>query len=201
MKKKITNFFIFLIICAGVGAQTVIKIPFRQPLPFIVTPENVFLLLNQGESKELGLEVLVTGGTGTYTYTWLSDGIQLATTPTLTINKTGTYQLVVRDTGSCRSLSTYSVTTSSGLDDPAEISTSVFPNPSKGIVRIKSSVLNELNLVSVFTSDGRLVSKIALKDNLVDNVKVLNLSFLPAGQYHLSMQFGKRIINRVLILE
>jgi Secretion system C-terminal sorting domain/Carbohydrate esterase, sialic acid-specific acetylesterase len=65
---------------------------------------------------------------------------------------------------------------------------SVYPNPSRGMINIDSKVswLNFNPTIEVFNLMGELISKVSI--NVFDDVKSLNLTFLPEGQYMLRIK-------------
>lgn len=82
-------------------AQTVIDMTFVQNPLFEVSTNDVTASLDQG-SLSLGADVVITGGSGTYTYRWYTtDGQTLASDSSLEVTAAGEYLLDVTDQCDC----------------------------------------------------------------------------------------------------
>lgn len=74
----------------------------------------------------------------------------------------------------------------------------LFPNPTRGILRIESKSENPLQTISVYSSIGQ---KMLLYDNLnVSNMEI-DLSALPSGMYIVTLNIGNRIYSDKIILQ
>jgi len=98
-------------------AQTVINVPLEQYPPLTVLAEQVTVDLPP-EGFTLGSDLVVTGGDGTYTYTWTdAEGNTLSQSPTLTITNPGSYFLTVTDGHDCRVSTQFTATPGTGISN------------------------------------------------------------------------------------
>lgn len=186
----------------GLFAQTLIRIPFIQPKVFTVTPQTKYTTLPVNGSIKLGEDASVSGGSGIYSYLWTSEGKEMGTTNTLTVDKTGNYILEIKDGKGCTSSIMYYVTDgSSALEKTTELKMIVFPNPSEGIVNIQLKTLEGLEKITVITPDGQTVATYTDGDySFKDNQISLDLKNLPKGQYFISLYTNTTILTNAIIL-
>lgn len=193
-------FFIFLFITVtflSSKAQTVIKIPFVQPDKFVVLPQSVYKSFESNLTINLGLEVEILGGSGNYTFSWIYEGLEIGTDPTITITQRGTYTLTVDDGVGCKSTVNYFVDPSSGLENLYEETTTIFPNPTDGHFYIQSKEINNLDKVEIRSLTGEIYGSYLKKDQ-VDKIQ-LDASGLSSGYYFVVSHFGATRITKALI--
>jgi hypothetical protein len=169
--------------CQGQSANVVVTVTQRPVTPVIALNGNV-------------LTGTITGGTTGLTYRWYRDGV-LTNRTTLTLNLTpadqGVWQLVaVRNT--CTSDTSNAVTyTVVGLAEAQDKSILVYPNPTTG------KVMMDLTSGVVFSS--ATVADLTGKLLLSSDLPTLDISALPAGVYHLTIQTNQGRVLRRLIKE
>jgi len=193
---------LFSLFYLGVSAQALIKIPFIQPAVFTVTPQTKQTTLPETGSIKLGEDAFISGGSGNYDYLWTTEGRELGTANTLTVDKTGNYCLEVNDGHGCKSSIMYYVTNgSSGLENTTELKMIVFPNPTEGIVNIQLKKSDGLEKITVLTPDGRTIATFLQGDySYKDNQISLDLKNLPKGHYFISLHFDTKIRTNAIIL-
>lgn len=133
--------------------------------------------------------VSVTGGTGSYTFEWLSDGQTVDVVEDLENATAGSYLLEVLDANGCLVRSdtqTIELVTSVVHTDLGGTLT-LFPNPTRGILAIKSDIdLKQIGKeVQVYDLTGQVIKIIQ-----VSNFQSIDLSDLSIGMYFLRMQIG-----------
>ena len=169
--------------CQGQSANVVVTVTQRPLTPAIALNGNV-------------LTGTITGGTAGLTYRWYRDGL-LTNRTTLTLNLTpadqGVWQLVaVRNT--CTSDTSNAVTyTVVGLAAAQDKSILVYPNPTTGKVQIDVAVGAVFASATVADLTGKLL--------LSSDLPTLDISSLPAGVYHLTIQTNQGKVLRRLIKE
>lgn len=133
-----------------------------------------------------GASIILDANNSNATYLW-STG---ATTQTITVNTSGTYSVVVTNTGGCSSSDTVVVSMSpDGIEDASDISQTikVYPNPAKDIININISNLELLHskviLVDAF---GRTIRSIAIENKL----QGLFMAGIAPGIYVLKFENG-----------
>jgi predicted dienelactone hydrolase len=124
-------------------------------------------------------------------YQWYLDGnpISNSDAQTITVTQDGDYTVEVFYVNGCPETSApYTVTTTS-LAEYALKDFTIYPNPTKGFIRIEGIGLNGVD-IELYNLVGELVSNYS-----VDNNETINLSTLPEGVYLLKVNgFTKRVI-------
>ncbi|MGE6354955.1 T9SS type A sorting domain-containing protein [Flavobacterium sp. NPDC079362] len=87
------------------GCSTVKNFTITEPTVIVVTPSQINLTCNGGTNGSAS--VIVTGGTGAYTYSWFPTGGTAATATGLTA---GTYTVTVKDANLCQTTQTFTIT-------------------------------------------------------------------------------------------
>ena len=186
MKNKLLAFlFLTIPFCATV-AQTVIKIPFQQPKPFVVQPQAIDKSINNA-SIDLGLDIEIHGGSENYIFSWIFNDEEIGTNPTITISEAGIYTLLVRDGEGCESFVTYTVNSGTGIEDintQASSSIVLYPNPTTGAFSVKTPENQQPDKIEVYNLEGKLMTE----ENL------------PAGHYLVTLYFGDKKITKPLIV-
>ncbi|MBN1112944.1 MAG: T9SS type A sorting domain-containing protein [Bacteroidales bacterium] len=141
--------------------------------PFLIQVDT--LMVNDS------LQLIVSGGTGDYTYTW-TDTLGISVTQS-NLPKAGTYTLTITDENACAvSYSNIVVpdTTVNALPiiKMASKTLQVYPNPTKGELTVSSAdILDKITLVDL---SGRSLLQ---KKNIGESKITLNISTLPTGIY------------------
>lgn len=203
--KKSTLLFLILFFCSfcAVNAQSVIKVPLVQKEYFSVSPTTVMITLEESESKELGLEAEISGGSGTYTFEWLLNGQVVGTDPTHTVNsQKGTYYFVIHDGDGCSSTITYNVNGGSGLEDITAGAFTIYPNPGNGLINIHSDMIAGLESVKVYRLSGQIVRAFNIDKKIPHSTSLsLDLTDLSKGYYLILFEVGDHEITKIIILQ
>lgn len=102
------------------------------------------------------VDASITGGQATYSYSWSN----AATTEDINTLAPGTYTLTVTDDYGCTGTQTFTVGTTTGLDQPvANYMLSVLPNPTNDYFKLINGSAKNIS-VSVYTTDGKLISNL-----------------------------------------
>jgi len=187
MKNKLFTFLFLVIPFCSAVAQTVIKIPFQQPEPFIVQPQAIDKSIKNA-SIELGLEIEIQGGSGNYLFSWIYNDEEIGTNPTISVSEEGVYILSIKDGEGCESSVTYTISNETGIKniDMQESSSFVlYPNPTTGAFSVQSPENQEPDKVEVYNLEGKRMTQ---DENL------------PAGHYLVTLHFGNKRITKVLIV-
>ena len=119
MKQALTALLLCLLSLTA-QAQTVINVQIEQYPPLKATATTVEAEL-AANGITLGSDLVVEGGSGTYTYTWTNNsGTVLGSEKTLLVNATGDYFLKVADSKDCQVTVAFKVTASTGIEGLAE---------------------------------------------------------------------------------
>ena len=137
MNRSLTATILFTAAVFGCQAQSVVKIPVAQNPLFEVSANNVAVSVpDGGAGATLGGDLVISGGSGHYTYRWYDGSdVTLGTESTLSILSPGIYYLDIEDTCECLQTIEFNVTTAS-IDDPGIAMTAITPNPTDGPVEI-----------------------------------------------------------------
>ena len=159
--KRLLVITLLLAATLKVASQSVVNMHVRQNPLFGVSTHEVTAVID-GTPLTLGADIVVTGGSGNYTYCWSRQGATLANTPTLTGSTADEYTLEVSDECDCRQTVAFHITdiASVGKVDP-----------------------DDIRQTCVFNTLGVLLR--------VCNGAAYDLSGLPKGQYVVSMTDGK----------
>jgi len=145
-----------------------------------------------GDSSGI-IDITVTDALPPLTYLW-SNG---STSEDLTGLDSGDYTVVVSDSSGCTGTATINVPFTVGVDESLSALTfAVFPNPTSGHLRIKSTIGHEQTLVSMYNLQGRLV----LKQQELMSDGSLDLSAMPAGIYTLLLSNDEEVRYKKIVI-
>lgn len=192
MKKKLLSLLLLVMGAMGVNAQSVVNLNLKQNPIFGVSTNEVSAVI-EGTGINIGADVVITGGSGHYTYRWYNANGDLDTRATLFVNKAGDYYLDVKDECDCKQTVVFHITGTAGVDNVLVKSLKVFPNPTEGPVNIESP--KAISQVLVFSANGTL-----LRVFNEDAVSQIDLSSLNAGHYVLQLvtNDGKLLTSKVI---
>lgn len=202
MNRKLVFLFLLGIgMAVSANAQSLIRIPFAQNPPLVVSTENVSVTIPES-GLELGADLLIEGGDGMYTYLWTLNNESVGTESTLFVDAPGDYYLEITDGKGCKRSVKFAVVDPTGIKEEQASLLSVYPVLTKGEVYIKSSFNDRLGQVSVVSMDGKLVRvfNAALLEPDGDGVVRINLAGLPAGRYLLVCAFENQLITKKVVL-
>ena len=164
MKEFVFLLCLCILNCTQGHSQAVLNFTVKQSPPLTVTTLKD-TVLKKGDSIQLS--VVVTGGSGSYTYSWTPvSGLNKADilSPVAVVDTTITYTLKVSDPNGCSKVSAVQlkVTTITALDPIAtELGLQIFPSPNNGTFFITTrKPLNERYiLIELFDALGNQVYK------------------------------------------
>lgn len=179
--------------------------------PDCVSPRTMAtVLVEPGFDVTISDDVTIIAGesttltaSGGATYSWspvigLSDPSAATTEANPAV--TTTYTVTVTDEDGCTSTAEVTVTVegnlSTGVD---EMSFSLHPNPSTGIINVNASNLTYPYTIEVFTLDGKTVYKDENRGN--ESVTIIDLSRLANGMYYLRLSNGDFEFMEKVILQ
>jgi hypothetical protein len=144
-----------------------------------------------------GQMLTLSPGVGFASYLWSTN----ATTPSINVNTTNTYWVVVTDNHSCTASDTIIVTVIDGISESViDKAVDIYPNPSRGIVsvRINRQLKNfELQITDV---EGRIILTDSHSNNNLFN-KNYDLSEYAKGIYYLRIFSADGNTTRTLIIQ
>lgn len=82
----------------------------------------------------------------------------------------------------------------SGIAVIDDISVDIFPNPTDGILNIRSAQLDELEKISLYSVDGKIGYS-------TKGTSSINIAHLPKGFYFLRLQFKEKSITKAILLQ
>ncbi len=174
----------------------IVVIPFEVSNPPILVVADAILTDPQtGSSNDGSIDILVEGGTGTYTFQWLLDGQVISTEEDLVNVGPGTYQVAVRDENDCVYLSlNYDLESVVGVNDLEFLqSFKVFPNPTSEYIEISFEDQSTKSLVaSLYNNQGQLI----ITNVNLESGDIIALDQVTNGIYILELSDGKDSIYR-----
>jgi hypothetical protein len=203
-------FYLFLFLPQCLAAQYLVTLMVTQ------APELSFTLLKQdttimkGSSVDLGNGLVVTGGSGTYSFKWspgksLSDSIILH--PVASPADTTLYMLTVTDKNNCSFSVNYRVNVktpdvkSDLIQRKSDLEAVIFPNPGKGNFWLKlSGVPAERIGVTIADYSGKIIHQLVIRDFQGNHTESFRLN-QTNGVYHLRIESGLTVLNRSFIID
>lgn len=182
MKKLVLLLYMLVGVVLSVRSQAVINMPFTQNPALTVSTQSAFLAF-QEPGMELGADLVITGGSGTYRYRWTSNGAELGTEPTLYVTAMGVYSLEIFDTCDCEQTVTFHVNDGSGIESLEASACKVYPNPAADYLIVESGTGKEMKQVSLVAANGQLVKVFA---DVWGSKTMLSLDGIAPGQYLLN---------------
>lgn len=185
MLKPFAAFSILAGVSMSTEAQTVALFAVSQPPPFHIDVGDDLTFV-----PGLTLEVLVTGGTGDYSYLWgppeFLDDPSSQTPAVLGLVGTTLFTVQVTDIGlGCVLTDELLVDAGIGMSEAVEQAFMLYPNPSKDFVRIRGPV--GLRRVRLNSLSGALILE---QSELTSRELVLDLTSVPAGVYFLTIELA-----------
>lgn len=146
------------------------------------------------------IEAVVSGGSGSYDFSWSGPDSYESTDPDIDGLSGGTYTLTVTDSNGC--IVSLEIEVGDIVDDVLEFDASfaiaVYPNPSSNTVTLESSEFVGKTRIMLHDGTGRLIMN--GEHIVVDGRIQLNVSGLAAGTYHVVASCnGNRGIERIQI--
>ena len=180
MNKSIVATIMFAAASCLCSAQSVVKIPVAQNPLFEVSTNNVAVSIPDGDSgATLGGDLVVTGGSGHYTYRWYdASNANLGSDATLSILTPGIYYLDINDTCDCLQTIEFNVTTASLDAVSMSQAITITPNPTSGPIEIDGIDAVQIAIVSMA---GRMEALIVSHDGTP--IHSADLGSLAHGQY------------------
>jgi len=203
LKMKIISRFLLLLgfVVAAFGissAQSIVAIPaFDQNPVFSVSATSVFLSFS-GEKMTLGGDLVISGGSGTYTYEWTAADKVLGSGPTLEIASPGKYILSISDACDCQKTVIFNVTGQGGVSDASSNSFRVYPIPAVDRLTVEARNGKNMMQVSVTSMDGRMVIFSPVENKSKCNV---NVSELPAGMHVVHCVYEGKEVETTMFLK
>ncbi|MDE6306365.1 MAG: hypothetical protein K2L90_07225 [Muribaculaceae bacterium] len=197
MNRSLTATILFTAAVFGCQAQSVVKIPVAQNPLFEVSANNVAVSVpDGGAGATLGGDLVISGGSGHYTYRWYDGSdVTLGTESTLSILSPGIYYLDIEDTCECLQTIEFNVTTAS-IDDPGIAMTAITPNPTDGPVEISGFDAIQISAVSMA---GKMEMLLNSPDG-ISPIHYADFGMLPHGQYLITLTDvqGNTIVRKLL---
>ena len=158
------------------SAQTRIPMPVSQNPPFEVSTNEVTVEF-AAPQMTIGGDVIVAGGSGTYSYRWCRGSEEISTEAVLTIEEAGVYDLYISDTCDCLQHVTFTVQAAS-VEGVGGDTVALYPNPVTDYLTISGLRLRQVCVVSMA---GALVA--VHGDFAPGTATQVDMTSLPAGEY------------------
>jgi len=149
------------------------------------------------------IDVNVEGGTGPYTYKWLSaSGGLITTAEDLSGVITGTYTLQITDANGCQVSQTFVVPfVSSSSTREMERNIALFPNPASGLVTLAIDDAQILTAdISVFDMSGKIYRTYPTAD-VSAGTFVMDFSDAAEGVYMVRLRFENQVVVKRLVIQ
>ncbi len=156
------------------------------PTPLIATLD----VTNEAgaSTNEAGIEVVVSGGLGTYTYLW-STG---ATSPSISGLGVGEYKVTITDQNGC-SIEESRAIFSTGIEEVELLEIMTYPNPTSDRFQIRTNEVGVLD-AKLYDVTGKLQWQGSIQDQ-----HWINLS-LSTGMYYLQLEQGnKKATTKIVV--
>lgn len=140
----------------------------------VIVSVNPNPIVNLGSDITTSTTITLDAGNVGSSYIWNT----LETTQTIIVDSTNSYFVTVMDENGCVDSDTIVVTFNIGLNEEANSTCYIYPNPSNGKFNIQMSNINENVVVSIFDVKGNLVfSKelISYNNNIQSDIHLIDL--------------------------
>jgi len=194
-------FYLLLFIPQCLAAQhfVTLKVTQAPELDFSLSKQDTTIM--KGSSVVLGNNLLVFGGSGTYSFKWspgksLSDSLVLH--PVASPADTTRYLLTVTDKNSCSFSVNFQVNVktpdvkSDRIRQQSDLEAVLFPNPGDGnfILKISGVPVDKIS-ISIMDQSGRIFHRVIINDFQGEHLETFRLK-ISGGVYHLCLESGLR---------
>lgn len=183
------------------NCETTNSVTINEPSPIVISDIEI-MSATDGQSNG-SVSVSISGGTETYTYAWILDGVVVSTDMNLSDVLAGVYTLQVTDSNGC--IVTSDEITVDNLVGVDQIETverlEVFPNPNDGqfVLSLTLSQTQDVQL-SVLDMMGKQLMELAPERLLARDFQ-LDLTHMPSGVYWLKVVVAEDIIVRKIVIK
>jgi SprB-like repeat protein/type IX secretion system substrate protein len=181
-----------------IGSTSVI---INQPTQLVLSVDAVFDATDNLSNGSI--QVTLNGGTAPYSYSWMSNGIEVSTVEDPSGLASGTYVLVVEDANGCELTSeTIVIDNLVGLSDPElELYVDLMPNPTTGKFKLNIELQNTADVRIIITDVlGRVLVE-TVQDEMLEKVFDFNLSEYPSAVYPVKVIIGDKVVLKQVILQ
>ncbi|MEO9532206.1 MAG: LamG-like jellyroll fold domain-containing protein [Crocinitomicaceae bacterium] len=155
----------------------------------VAGPTITAVITDELVGSDGAIDVTVTGGSGTFDFTWSN----AETTEDISGLVGGTYTLTVDD-GNCALDSTFTVLSSVGVEENT-LTFNLYPNPTNAEVTVEFSQGFDAALLNLTDASGKLV----LSTTIAGNKTQLNLSEFENGIYFMTVTAGdQQMVKRII---
>lgn len=154
-----------------------------------VTPDN--------GSGTGSISIVVSGGTGSYTYQWYDNSADTSVTDLYT----GSYPITVTDQNGCQLDTSISVNLNTvGIDEVEQQELEIFPNPTRGILNVNLQLNDPSKIeLEVFDISGRKLMARSI-ENTSDLKMQLDLSQLPTSPVWIRVTTNKQTFYKKVVI-
>lgn len=171
--KILVTFLLMLLSCVfgdmKASAQSIVNMNLVQNPPFGVSVNEVSASYD-GIPLTIGADVVITGGSGVYSYRWKKGETELGTSATITVSEAGDYSLDVKDQCDCLQTVVFHITIAAS---------------------VTSAELGKIVQTTVFNDKGQLIK--------VFNGSEADLRSLPKGLYLVNRVGENGIVETIKI--
>ena len=209
MKK---NCLLFLLIFTSIGfrvfPQVYFEVGFTQPPELLVTSLDT-LTITSGDEIQIGGNDIVTGGVGTYNFTWQPDStldFNDLSNPNASPSDTTIYQLTITDNNGCTvtAYQTVNVDEDTGIKDKiGEFTVEISPNPNQGFFNISIRNDNPLeNLkIYIFNVTGKLIYENEINQKVNSYINRIDLTGYAKGNYVIHIIANNLSLKKKLVIQ
>ncbi len=172
------------------GCWTQESITITEPSQLVVLSNSVTDAFNGNNGS---IEIEIAGGTEPYTYAW-SNGDEDALAENI---GQGDFSCVITDNNGCTVSFEESIIDLTIESAETSFNISVYPNPSNGILFVRSNAKNKIETVLVFDALGNLVSNLALNASS----GMIDTSSWAQGIYTIQVKSANSISTEKIIIE
>lgn len=195
MKRLLTAVWLTAAFAGVCGAQSIVKMPVVQNPLFEVSTDKVEVSMpGDGGGIMLGGNLVITGGSGSYAYSWHTpEGAVLGTESTYYAETPGVYMLDITDSCDCRQTVEFNLA-SAGIESAEIEGLKIGPNPTDGVIYISGI---EVVRVSAVDMSGRLSAVVESNGEALESV---DLTSLASGSYVLTLGCadGTTVTHRII---
>ncbi len=179
----------------GDACTSTISDTITEPSQITITVDNV---TDETSPNSGSIDVTISGGVPSYTIAWTGPNGFTSAQEDINNLSAGDYTITVTDSNGCTSSQTITVNlNTSGLEEMDNDEFLVYPNPTAGILTIKTSENKDFE-IEVFDMSGRVL--VSENNKGKDEIKISLLGYAK-GVYQLKIRTESNLSIRKIILE
>ena len=173
------------------GASSSETVELSEPLPVVIGSALTTPEIN--EQANGTAEIVVSGGTGTYTYLWSTGGIDAQ----ISNLDSGSYSVTVTDANGCEITESLTVEFQTSTGDIVQNKINIYPNPTSDYIYLEGFNIESISKLRITNTSGKTLNASYIISD--ERIKI-NLSTCPKGMYKVGLYFNDRETRYISVM-